>query len=497
MSEITILVPIERPTALENANPQSISLPGQDLWLNPVTNVHIIPAKLDLDRFKVAVARTAARYPPVAGRLIREGDTWRIDLVNAPIPVIVASGANLKTSVDPASPTFPFPNDWIIQEQSDVRPYISLPENKFFLRGEGTEPLVIIKLTQWETKTAIGVTWQHTLGDAKTMLDFTLTLSTLYENLDAEEDRLPLAPSFYRHVFPYPFSPPCTSLSEGYLWRMPHLAQDYPAATLMQVYAKGEESTEVVRLRFTAASMERMLKDLGDVDPDDKGLKLNVHNAFSAYLVSVLNHSLEKPARRIVNIVSYRAPPKFLKNDTPFAPFAHPAGLSNSMLAMISDPMPDADLRNPLSIAKHIRRHIKLARDPEFLEKFFTLGGFFMAKSANAGKDGRYHCFQLDEGDLTLNSNYGFNFNDAHFGFPGKTRLHTAWTTTNYFRIFTANPPSGEDVSVAHDADVTFKILSASKGKFLSIVKKDHGDVIMDFEGKADAESQERSRLYH
>ncbi|KAG8997190.1 hypothetical protein FRB93_000476 [Tulasnella sp. JGI-2019a] len=78
MSEITILVPIERPTALENANPQSISLPGQDLWLNPVTNVHIIPAKLDLDRFKVAVARTAARYPPVAGRLIREGDTWRV-----------------------------------------------------------------------------------------------------------------------------------------------------------------------------------------------------------------------------------------------------------------------------------------------------------------------------------------------------------------------------------------------------------------------------------
>lgn len=74
---------------------------------------------------------------------------------------------------------------------------------------------------------------------------------------------------------------------------------------------------------------------------------------------------------------------------------------------MISDPLAEADVREPLPIARHIRAHINLARDPEFLQRFFTLGSFFMAKSANAGSEGRYHCFLPDEGDATFNSNYG------------------------------------------------------------------------------------------
>lgn len=136
------------------------------------------------------------------------------------------------------------------------------------------------------------------------MLDFTLALSALYQDLDAPESSLPLAPSFYRHFYPQPFSPSCPSLSDGYLWRMPHLAQDYPTSTLMGVYSKWEESTELLRLRFTARSMERMLADLGADGTEDGGLKLNVHDAFTAYLVAALNRSLEKPVRRVISIVN-------------------------------------------------------------------------------------------------------------------------------------------------------------------------------------------------
>ncbi|KAG8875485.1 hypothetical protein FRB98_007797 [Tulasnella sp. 332] len=403
MSE-TILVSIQRPTALENKTVQSISVPGQDLWLNAVTNVHIIPTKVNVERFKAAVARAAARYPPVAGRLIREGDEWRA-------------------------------------------------------------------------------------SDAKAMLDFTLALSALYEDLDAPESNLPLAPSFYRHVYPHPYSPSCPSLSDGYLWRMPHLAQDYQLSKLMGVYSKGEESTELLRLRFTAKSMERMFAALGPHGTEENELKLNVHDAFTAYLVAALNKSLENPVRRVINIVGYRAPPKFVKNLTSFAPWAHPAAQGNGMLAMISDPLAEADLQELLPIARHIRAHINLARDPEFLERFFTLGSFFMAKSANAGQEGRYHCFMPDEGDTTLNS---------------KSRFHTAWTTKNYFRIFIANPPSGGDTpskGTPQDADVSFLILSAFKEKFISIVKHDHEDVIVDDGGYhpkvAEGESKEGPQLYH
>lgn len=92
----------------------------------------------------------------------------QIDLVNAPIPVLVASGSDVQVSVDSASPTFPFSNDRILQDQNDVRPYISLPD-KFFLRRDGTGALVMLKLTQWEGKTALGVTWQHTLGEVRAL----------------------------------------------------------------------------------------------------------------------------------------------------------------------------------------------------------------------------------------------------------------------------------------------------------------------------------------
>lgn len=136
------------------------------------------------------------------------------------------------------------------------------------------------------------------------MLDFTLTLSALYEDLDAPQSRLPLAPSFYRHFFPSPFSASCDSLSDGFITRMPHFAQDYPTSKLFEIYGKAEEATEVVRLRLTSQIMDRMLADLGGPGPYENGVKLAAHDALMAYLVAALNQCLPKPIRRVINIVN-------------------------------------------------------------------------------------------------------------------------------------------------------------------------------------------------
>lgn len=87
----------------------------------------------------------------------------QIDLKNEPIPVVLEAGEG--TPDDSPFSTFPFPNHWAVQDMDAVRALVTTTHDKWALRGEGTEPLAIIKLTEWGTRTAIGVAWNHALGE--------------------------------------------------------------------------------------------------------------------------------------------------------------------------------------------------------------------------------------------------------------------------------------------------------------------------------------------
>lgn len=253
-----------------------------------------------------------------------------------------------------------------------------------------------------------------------------ITLSTLYEDPEAPASKLPPSPSFYRHFFPSPFSS-VPGLSDSFIPRMPHLVNDYPLQGVMDAYRRGEEDTDLVHVRIPHASMQRMLDAIPQLDNGAR-FELSPHDALMTYLVTVLNRSLEKPVRRIINVVNvrdtlnissigvpsdtdlcfwvalhqYRAPMKMLGSEG-LAPFAHPAAFCNCIMAMVSDPIPEDQRLSAPHVAQVIRSAIVQTRDRTFMERWMTLGSFFMNKMANAD---RYIVYLPNEGDTTINSNY-------------------------------------------------------------------------------------------
>ncbi|KAG8926680.1 hypothetical protein FRC00_002661, partial [Tulasnella sp. 408] len=302
-STARFLVPVGEPRALPCET--AMKLPAQDLFTNYVHNIHVIPGKIDLERFKSALSKAVARYPHKAGRLRREGDDWKIDLTDSPIPVLVSWIAPNPSEL---SESYPFPNDFNIQPDNLTQPFFNSEDcSKIFVTGDATDPLLGFKLTIWENGTAIGISWCHACSDAYSMWEFTRCLSAYYVDLDAPESALPLAPSFYRHFFRSPFSrgPEASDLTENFLPRMPHLAKDYELTSLWQKYEAQEAITNQVQLRLSGESLEKMFNEAKEADPSTSGgVKITVHDALSAYLIKALHKSQGKPMHTVILILN-------------------------------------------------------------------------------------------------------------------------------------------------------------------------------------------------
>lgn len=130
------------------------------------------------------------------------------------------------------------------------------------------------------------------------MYDFTLMLSRLYEDLDTSEDKLPLAPSFYRHVFPSPFRKGAPT--ENMLPRMPHLSNDLPMSEVMGRYASNDAASDHVQFRISGASTQKML----EVAKAGEDVHLSTQDAMSAYFVTLLNRIHSDKVSTVINAVN-------------------------------------------------------------------------------------------------------------------------------------------------------------------------------------------------
>ncbi|KDQ61325.1 hypothetical protein JAAARDRAFT_85973, partial [Jaapia argillacea MUCL 33604] len=75
-----------------------------------------------------------------------------------------------------------FPNDWVVQD--DITRFLS-PSPRNAPLADGNMPLLRLKLTLADAETALGVSWNHSLGDASVLLRFMQTLCMLYREPDA------------------------------------------------------------------------------------------------------------------------------------------------------------------------------------------------------------------------------------------------------------------------------------------------------------------------
>ncbi|KDQ11322.1 hypothetical protein BOTBODRAFT_457979 [Botryobasidium botryosum FD-172 SS1] len=438
------LVTPSLPTALGSR--ERLELPGSDLFVVFISNVHVLPGAIEENKFRDALAATLAVYPHTAGRLKREGDNndWHIALTNSPVPVFT-SVCDDETVV---------PEDRVVQGDNS-----RLVPDAHVAATNADEPLLRFKITYFKQtgETALGITWNHVLGDAYAFLRFTHTLSSFYQGLPSPYPK----PTFARHFFSPPLTDPSTV--SAFEAAMPYLVKCYDLTSFLASYVKVLQETEQVHFRFSKAQWKEIRDKVHEGAAD--GETFSNQDCLTAYLTTVLTRVLNAPIQRVLNVVNYR--------NISDRPFAHLNLAGNSVFMIPSSVISTEDVSSLAVIARSIRASITRARDPDFAEMWITFVSYYMKRTADA--DGLTWCVP-EESEILVNSTYGFDWNLAHFGFPGRARFYTSGVLDRYISVHRANPtklPDGTWISNEGAVDISFRIRREVAEKVENAVRAD------------------------
>ncbi|KAK7694475.1 hypothetical protein QCA50_001661 [Cerrena zonata] len=295
LSQVVSIAP-NLPTTLRNN--QVLPLPdGNDLFLQlKPSTIHVFPGGIDTDKFCDALSKTLSRFPHAAGRLSRDGDDWKINLTNSPVPVTLEDSD--KDEVIPYEQRHQVVH-------GDLQAYQVPVSLEGAIMGEDV-PLVTFKLTSMKKtgETVLGISWNHVLGDATTLTSLLRTLSQYYQGLPP-----PPEPRFYRRQWPRP-----PTGAEGdllYQRYTPHVAKSYPLADVVAKYTAEAQTACMMDFTFTAANLDELHKRAVRWQPEDEwynqdSVKLTQQDALTAYLIGLHNRCLDKPIHSLMNMMSYR-----------------------------------------------------------------------------------------------------------------------------------------------------------------------------------------------
>ncbi|KAG0705325.1 hypothetical protein DFH29DRAFT_1077723 [Suillus ampliporus] len=390
----------KQPTIL--AGRKSVGLPGYDLWLHFVDNVHAFDGNIVIERFHDALASTLQIYPHAAGQLCTTGGRWFIQLTNSGLPVEVEDRREeLFTSI--------IRGDWVIQD--DLSPLLSRPQPDAAVVN-GSASLVRFKITTFKDRTCLGVSWHHTLGDAVALCRFMQTLSRFYQRVEP----VFTPPTFDKHEY----RTPQPSVSSDFLPLMPHLWVSYPFNELEAKYAEACEDLRNLRWRFHEHHLHALHSMLS---ANEEGY-LSLHDCLTAYMVALLNRSMARPIRMVTNAAnSRRVEAHYIASNV--------AG--NVIQNILTGTLPS----HMRGIATAVRESIVRCRDEMFLEDWMAAASDLMLTTANAGKS---FFFASRPDVMTVNSNVTIDWCDAHFGFPDSSSFFTTGSLKFYFRPFKSNP---------------------------------------------------------
>ncbi|KAF9021991.1 hypothetical protein BDZ89DRAFT_1071035 [Hymenopellis radicata] len=427
---------------------------GNDLVLQFVLNsCHVVPGPIDVERFCKAVGVTVGRFPHTAGRLKRDGDSWRVDLTNSPVPVTV---------VDDDTLTAPFPEEdryHIIQKS--ILPFVcEVPMREAFL-GEDV-PLLSLKLTRLlkTGETVIGNSWNHTLGDGTTVHNFMHTLSQAYLGLE-----LPPLPSYVKRKWPDPRKEMGLG-DEAFKEVTPHVVQDFTLDELLTRYEKEAKEAIMMDLCFTKGELDAIVKKAKD--GAEEGVKLSKQDALSSYVVSLHNRILERPIVTVMNLMNYRT-----RDVDPDALYRHPQSAGNCTITAFADVTGKTQLDDVPEMAVAIRKETNKCRTNDWTALYLMLNGY---QFEQAIKSGRFH-MSPHPGYCIINSLLGLDENGLRsFGYKGRSQYYTETSWERMFRVHPANPVRRADG--AWDANqgsvvVSFRLRPDLKQKMLDMKKED------------------------
>ncbi|OBZ73003.1 hypothetical protein A0H81_07143 [Grifola frondosa] len=313
-SRVTIPLQPKIPTVLDGQ--AHVELPGYELWLNFIENVHVVPIRIHETTFARALSEALQAFPHAAGNLRRDNDQWNIILTDSPVILDIEFRADK---------TLGFQDACVVQ--GDLRPFLSQPSSRESLDS----PLLRMKLTIAEYETAVGVSWHHTLGDATVLLCFMNFISQSPE------------------------------LVQSYLPLMPHLANSYPKSELHALYANMRKDIDRVDILIPEEKLCRLREKVSD-RMHSSGSEPSIQDCLTAYIVTVLDRCLDAPITTVTDAASYR-------NVSPSLTGADVAGNAIYIIPTSLQPR-DHQIAN---IAMTLRQSIQLAREPKFIEEWMSL----------------------------------------------------------------------------------------------------------------------------
>ncbi|KAI6035944.1 hypothetical protein BKA83DRAFT_4485033 [Pisolithus microcarpus] len=377
------------PTVLHDE--PAIDLPGYDLWLTYVDNVHVIPGEIDLERFETALSQALSLYPHAAGRLRRREGRWSIELTHSGVPVDICSERE-----KPLSSVLQ--NDYVLQE--DLSPLLSCHSDGANIVDK-EEPLLCLKLTFWGMKPAL-----------------------LYQCKSPE-----FAPFVFRkHDFP----PPSDDIAAKYHDKIRHLQHSCSPTELGAAFLEANAGVQNFQWRLSSEELLRLRTIVGG----SVHKSLSTQDCLTAYVVAILNLVQERPIGIVTNVCNYRRVN---------APFTAENIAGNAFSNAITDCLP-TDI---VGIASAIHTSIIHTRNAQYLTNWLSAASDRMLHQANLG---RVFFFSPQDDVLVGNSNVCIDWCSAHFGFPDTTRFHTCGFSKFYLRSFRSNPVKGDDNTWHHRA---------------------------------------------
>ncbi|KAF5386593.1 hypothetical protein D9615_001725 [Tricholomella constricta] len=411
----------------------TVRLPGYDLWMTFVRNVHVIPLILNVSMFRDALSNTVKIYPHVAGRLRNLPDgQWEIDLVGAAIPLYVESTSHIHLQ------------HWVVQDHENLGSFLCPPLPATAVVNEDLA-LLQFKLTMSENgDTAIGVSWHHALGDLTLLHRFMNTISRIYEGL---EPSFP-TPTFTKQHFPVPDAETLAKYSSF----CPYLVHSLSGSK----YGETQRTISRVDWRVSRRELESLR---GAVQLMIPALKVSLQDCLTAYVVTVINQHRPFSIKKVTNAASYRE----IK-----APFVQPDVAGNAILIIPTE----EDFRggaNIVEVAKKIRESLLHNLEARRLEQSMSVISYLMLLAAN---EHRPPFFGIETTTLSINSNIRLDWASVAFGYGGLARFYTCGYSRFYLRTFSSNPG-------VHEAsfDVSFGVPDDMKARVIQTLQSDFGNL--------------------
>jgi len=263
------------------------------------------------------------------------------------------------------------------------------------------------------------------------MLRFAHTLSQIYQGQPPEDptpyyipEPLPRSASEIEEEAPSPSSSPSFWSTRNFdpVEVQHHYKTDYFASSRVNLSLS---PIILGKLKdFVSQAVKGLIArdDIPDLQPE---IFISRQDAISAYIVATMNRFLPNAVTYVICNMNYRG-------------MIPPVNIGTNATTFIQTPLlSPSEQRDIASIALSLRCSILRARKPDQILSDLTFAQECMLEAFSRGRV--YVTIPPSDAAL-VNGNAQYDWNSPHFGYPGRTRVHTFGLASRYIRIFQSNP---------------------------------------------------------